>query len=85
MLQPPSELPTISLNQLLARRQLLKHAGSGIGALGLLSLLKQEGVLESTHAAPSIQALNPLAPKPADLPAKAKSYLVIHQRWPQPR
>ncbi|WP_298861852.1 DUF1501 domain-containing protein [uncultured Gimesia sp.] len=75
MLQPPSELPTISLNQLLARRQLLKHAGSGIGALGLLSLLKQEGVLESTHAAPSIQALNPLAPKPADLPAKAKSVI----------
>ncbi len=75
MLQPQSELPTISLNQLLARRQVLKRAGSGIGALGLLSLLQQEGVLESTQAAPAIQANNPLAPKPANLPAKAKSVI----------
>lgn len=75
MLQPQLELPTISLNQLLARRQVLKRAGSGIGALGLLSLLQQEGVLESTQAAPKIQANNPLAPKPANLPAKAKSVI----------
>ncbi|QDT80308.1 hypothetical protein Mal35_37790 [Gimesia maris] len=70
-----SELPTISLNQLLARRQLLKRAGSGLGTLGLLSLLQQEGVLEQTTAAPSIQATNPLAPKPTHFPAKAKAVI----------
>lgn len=70
-----SELPTISLNQLMARRQLLKRAGSGLGTLGLLSLLQQEGVLVQSAAAPSMQATNPLAPKSTHFPAKAKAVI----------
>lgn len=75
MFEPTSELPSISLNQLLTRRQLLKRAGGGLGTLGLLSLLQQEGVLETASAAPAIKATNPLAPKPTHLPAKAKSVI----------
>ncbi len=75
MFEPTSELPTISLNQVLARRQLLKRAGGGLGTLGLLSLLQQEGVLKTTDAAPAMKATNPLAPKPTHLPAKAKSVI----------
>lgn len=75
MSQPITELPTISINQLLARRQLLKRAGSGIGTLGLLSLLQQEGVLETSQAAPAVRPNNPLAPKEPHMPAKAKAVI----------
>ncbi|QDU10348.1 DUF1501 domain-containing protein [Gimesia aquarii] len=75
MLQSTSELPTISLNRLLARRQLLKRAGNGLGTLGLLSLLQQEGVLEAAGAAPAIKSTNPLAPKKSHFPTKAKSVI----------
>ena len=75
MSQPITELPTISINQLLARRQLLKRAGSGIGTLGLLSLLQQEGLLETSQAAPTVRPNNPLAPKEPQMPAKAKAVI----------
>lgn len=75
MSQPITELPTISINQLLARRQLLKRAGSGIGTLGLLSLLQQEGPLETSQAAPAVRPNNPLAPKEPHMPAKAKAVI----------
>ena len=75
MSQPITELPTISINQLLARRQLLKRAGSGIGTLGLLSLLQQEGLLETSQAAPAVRPNNPLAPKEPHMPAKAKAVI----------
>lgn len=75
MSQPVSELPTLSLNQLLGRRQLLKRAGSGLGSLGLLSLLQQEGMLQNASAAPAVKATNPLAPKPTHMPAKAKAVI----------
>lgn len=75
MSQPITELPTISINQLLARRQLLKRAGSGIGTLGLLSLLQQEGLLETSQAAPAVRPNNPLAPKEPHMPAKSKAVI----------
>ncbi|MBN69326.1 MAG: hypothetical protein CME32_08620 [Gimesia sp.] len=75
MSQPITELPTISINQLLARRQLLKRAGSGIGTLGLLSLLQHEGLLETSQAAPAVRPNNPLAPKEPHMPAKAKAVI----------
>ncbi|QDU04157.1 hypothetical protein V6x_38840 [Gimesia chilikensis] len=75
MSQPITELPTISINQLLVRRQLLKRAGSGIGTLGLLSLLQQEGLLETSQAAPAVRPNNPLAPKEPHMPAKAKAVI----------
>jgi hypothetical protein len=49
------------------RRQLLKHSGTGLGMLGLAGILADE-----TQGAPA----NPLAPKVAHFPAKAKH--VIH-------
>jgi len=55
------------------RRQILKNSGMGMGWLGLGALLGGDGQL---HAAPSFDPADPLAPKPAPLPAKAKR--VIH-------
>lgn len=50
-----------------SRREFLLRSGSGFGALGLLSLLR-----ESARAAPT----GPLAPRPPHFPAKAKR--VVH-------
>lgn len=62
-----------------SRRELLHRCGTGLGALALFDLLRQTGELraETTSdiaGAPSF--VNPLLPKPAPLPAKAKR--VIH-------
>ncbi len=58
------------------RRQWLLRAGSGAGVLGLAALLRDEGLLsnvESTaSAATGGKVSNPLAPKAAHFPAKAK-------------
>lgn len=53
------------------RRELLQRAGGGFGWLALAGLLGRSGFLDS-HAA---SALNPLAPKPSQLPCKAKSVI----------
>jgi len=50
------------------RRQLLQLSGNGLGALAAASLLPQEA-----HAA------GPMAPRPAPLPAKAKSIIYLFQ------
>jgi len=52
------------------RRDFLRRAGSGAGLLALSALLAQT---EGTSAATG--AINPLAPKPPHLPAKAKSVI----------
>jgi hypothetical protein len=54
----------------LSRRDFLARSGSGFGAMALSYLLAREGVLSSV-AAP----LNPLAPKLAQIPPKAKSVI----------
>lgn len=58
-----------------SRREFLTRAGGGFGMLALGALMEQEGVLAAT-----VQAADPLAPKPQDFPAKAKSviYLFMH-------
>jgi hypothetical protein len=56
------------MNPVLNRRQLLMRSGMGLGALGLASVLFEEG-----HLA---QAANPLAPKQPHFAGKAKR--VIH-------
>jgi hypothetical protein len=53
------------------RRDLLRTIGTGLGTLGLAGILNQEN---SLAAAP--ESTNPLAPKPAHFPPKAK--YVIH-------
>src|SRR5271157_4250989 len=55
------------------RRELLKRTGMGFGSLALAQLLGGEGLLAPARAAGSV---NPLAPKVAHFPAKAKN--VIH-------
>lgn len=55
------------------RREMLTRCGMGMGAVALTSLL---GDTCSLQAAPSVEAINPLAPKTPPLPAKAKR--VVH-------
>ena len=53
------------------RREFLKKAGAGFGALALAELLGQG----TPAAAESLDSLNPMAPRPAPFPAKAKSVI----------
>src|SRR5688500_8249948 len=55
------------------RREMLSRCGMGMGSVALTALLGEVGQLQ---AAPSSQAVNPLAPKTPPLPAKAKR--VVH-------
>jgi hypothetical protein len=54
-----------------SRRQFLSQAGSGFGMLALAGMLQQQG--SAFAAAPQI--INPLMPKPAHFPVKAKSVI----------
>jgi hypothetical protein len=58
-----------SLTRPWTRRELLAQAGGGLGLLALASMFADQG-----HAATS-DAINPLAPKVAHFPAKAKSVI----------
>ncbi len=53
------------------RRSFLRRAGNGLGILALAGLLDQKGLL----AAEEDRSLNPLAPRPPNFPAKAKSVI----------
>jgi hypothetical protein len=64
----------------LTRRHFLRDCQVGIGGLALASLLGREGL-----AAPGPQPVNPLAPKPAPLPAKAKSIIYLHMSGAPPQ
>src|SRR5215210_1991689 len=64
-----------STGELLSRRELLRRCGTGFGALALADLMGQTGLLSPT-ATFGAELNNPLAPKLAPLPAKAKR--VIH-------
>src|SRR5712671_6862154 len=57
----------------LSRRDFLARSGLGFGALALGGLLRDAGLVS---AAPTIDPVHPLAPRPAQFPAKAKQ--VIH-------
>jgi len=57
----------------LSRRESLQRMGTGLGMLGLASVLAQDGTLAS---AASPESLSPLAPKPAHFPPRAKH--IIH-------
>ena len=57
-----------------SRRHFLARAGMGCGALALTSLLQQDGVLAAESG-----ATNPLAPRAAHFPAKAKSIIWLFQ------
>lgn len=66
----------------LSRRQVLTRAGCGFGFLGLTGLLQQEGLLDFAGEAVGAEgrndrALNPLAPREGNFPAKAKRVIWI--------
>src|SRR6187401_2884171 len=71
------------MNTLLSRRELLSRAGGGAGMLALAALLSDEGLLTSSANAADVNSsakasdpkLNPLAPRVAHFPAKAKSVI----------
>lgn len=62
------------MNQFWTRRELLQRSGMGMGTLGLAGVLDSAGLL--TQSASAAHELNPLAPRPAQFPVKAKR--VIH-------
>jgi hypothetical protein len=55
------------------RRQFLKHGGYGFGSIALAQLMAQEG----RTAASEFPSRNPLAPKPAHFPGKAKNVIFL--------
>lgn len=60
-----------------ARRSFLTTWGNGIGALALASLLRDDGVLAAAEGAKKASSADPLAPRPAHFPAKAKACIFI--------
>jgi hypothetical protein len=56
------------------RRELLKRAGQGAGLLALASLMHEEGLLSPADAVAGTP-IDPLAPRPAHFPAKAKNVI----------
>jgi hypothetical protein len=58
------------------RREFLWEAGAGFTGLALTGLLSQDGFFNNAAAA-DYKFANPLAPKPAPLPAKAKSVIFL--------
>src|SRR5438874_2302312 len=59
----------------LTRRQMLRQMGTGLGLLGFAALLKDAGLLVGEASASPV---NPLAPKPPPLPARAKRIIHIY-------
>ena len=53
-----------------SRRELLNRLGGGIGSLALMDFLNQKGMAADRNK-------NPLAPKPQQIPAKAKAVISI--------
>lgn len=64
-------LPT----RFLTRRQMLRRMGTGLGALGLIGVLRDSGVLVPAAEASS---LNPLAQRAPHFPARAKRVIHIY-------
>jgi len=82
-MQPDSERSaarSAPANMILSRRELLRRSGTGLGMLGLAGILGDEGMLASAQGAAKSETAggygNPMSPKLAHFPAKAKH--VIH-------
>src|SRR5690349_6370434 len=61
--------------RLLTRRQMLRQMGTGLGMLGLATLLQDSGLLVPAANGAS---QNPLSPRPSPLPARAKRIIHIY-------
>ncbi len=65
------------LQSFVSRREMLRQMGTGLGMLGLAALLKDSGLLVPSVLG-SLNTADPLAPRPAPLPAKAKHVIHIY-------
>src|SRR5438309_517117 len=78
MTVPP---PSVAGQRLLDRRAFLRHAGTGLGGVALLSLLAEQGLLaqgkDRSPIRPQIRPDAPLAPRAPHFTPKAKRVLVI--------
>ena len=70
----PVEPPALPI--VCSRRRWLGQMGAGFGTLGLATLLSDAGLLGTAQAAPG-ESNNPLAPKPAHFPARAKRVIFL--------
>ena len=64
---------------LLTRRHFLQQGQLGLGAIALSSLLGGQAT-----ASPSVETINPLAPRVAHFPAKAKQVIYLHMTGSPP-
>jgi hypothetical protein len=78
MPSPPSSPLSNAGRGLLDRRRFLAESGAGLAGIALTHLLDAEGLLAaSAPYRPAIDAANPLAPRPAPRPARAKNVLML--------
>jgi Protein of unknown function (DUF1501) len=69
--------PTQEMLRAVTRRHFFRQAGFGIGAAALTSLLNRHVLAEQSTAAPAVDSVNPLAPKPPHFAPKAKSIIYL--------
>lgn len=69
--------PTEDFLRAVTRRHFFRQAGFGIGAAALSSLLNRYAFASGLSAAPALNAVNPLAPKPPHFAPKAKSVIYL--------
>ncbi|WP_417378645.1 DUF1501 domain-containing protein [Gimesia sp.] len=70
------QIPHFNCDPIVTRRQMLQRCGTGLGSLGLASLMASEGMLNRAAGASAGNPTSPMAPKKAHFPGKAKH--VIH-------
>ncbi|WP_417390718.1 DUF1501 domain-containing protein [Gimesia sp.] len=70
------QTPHYNVEPIVTRRQMLQRCGTGLGSLGLASLMASEGMLNQAAGASAGSPTSPMAPKMAHFPGKAKH--VIH-------
>jgi hypothetical protein len=75
-----SEIITSDESLLPVRRQLLKTAAVGFGHLAFSALLAQDACAEEASAGKSAARREPLAPKPPQLPARAKRIVFLFMK-----
>lgn len=65
-----------NLNPIFTRRQMLQRCGTGLGSMGLASLMASQGMLQEADAASIGKTEAPMAPKTSHFPGRAKH--IIH-------
>src|SRR4051794_23115401 len=69
--------PSRSTELSVSRRDFLRRAGGGFGMLALASLLDGAGLLAPAASRTEGTPVNPLAPRPPHMPARARSVIFL--------